>query len=306
MRRLAVLLLLVSVGCSAQDVSPEVKARIQRQVQAQYDLPPNVTVDVGPRHASDFPTYDAVTITFNGNGRSQKVDFLLSQDGKTLVKVTKLDLTKDIYAERMSKIDVKGRPVRGNPGAKVTIVNYDDLQCPFCSRMHYTLMQEILPQYGDRIKIVYKDFPLSMHPWAEHSANNANCLAAENSAAFWAFADYVHANQKAISGSGQDLQKSKAELDRIALNLGKMHGANEERLQACVKAQPDTTLKASMAEGESLGLNATPTMFINGQKLEGAVDAEDVRAVLNQQLLAAGIQPPAPAVAAPAQPKSAN
>ena len=306
MRRLAVLLLLVSVGCSAQDVSPEVKARIRRQVQAQYDLPPNVTVDVGPRHASDFPTYDTVTITFNGNGRSQKVDFLLSQDGKTLVKVTKLDLTKDIYAERMSKIDVKGRPVRGNPDAKVTIVNYDDLECPFCSRMHTTLMQEVLPQYGDRIKIVYKDFPLSIHPWAEHSANNANCLAAESSDAFWAYADYVHANQKTISGSGQDPQKSKAELDRIALDFGKRHGANEERLQACVKAQPDTTLKASMAEGESLGLNATPTMFINGQKLEGAVDADDVKAVLNQQLLAAGIQPPAAAVAAPAQPKSAN
>ena len=60
-----------------------------------------------------------------------------------------------------------------------------------------------------------------------------------------------------------------------------------------------------MAEGESLGLNATPTMFINGQKLEGAVDAEEVKAILNQQLLAAGIQPPAEGPAA-AQPKTAN
>ena len=304
MRRMAVVLLLVCAGCSAQDVSPDVKTRIQRQVQAHYDLPPDVTVEVGPRHPSDFPTYDLVTVTLTSNGKSQKVDFLLSQDGKTLAKVTKIDLTKDIYAERMGKIDVKGRPVRGNPNAKVTIVNYDDLQCPFCSRMHATLMQEILPQYGDRIKVVYKDFPLPMHPWAEHSANNANCLAAENGTAFWEFADYVHANQKVISGPAQDLPKSKAELDRIALDLGKKHGADMGRLQACVKAQPDNALKASMAEGESLGLNATPTLFINGQKLEGAVDAEEVRAVLNQQLLAAGIQPPA---AAPnAQPKAAN
>src|SRR5271165_909641 len=163
MKRLSVLLLLlVCAGCSAQNISPEVKAKIQRQIQAQYDLPSDVTVEVGPRKPSDFPTFDTVTITLKGKEHEQKVDFLLSQDGKTLAKVTKIDLTKDIYAERMSKIDVAGRPVRGNPEAKVTIVNYDDLQCPFCSRMHATLMQEILPQYGDRIKIVYKDYPLPM------------------------------------------------------------------------------------------------------------------------------------------------
>ena len=316
-KRVAVLLLLVSAGCSAQTnpanvssqhasqstgtaISPELKSKIQRQVQAQYDLPPSVKVEVGPRRPSDIPTFDIVTITLSGgeNSHEQKVDFLLSQDGKTLAKLTRLDLTKDIYTERMSKIDVKGRPVRGNPNAKVTLVNYDDLQCPFCSRMHTTLMQEILPVYGDRIKIVYKDFPLSMHPWAMHSANDANCLAAENGTAFWQFADYVHANQKAISGS-QDVQKSKAELDRIALDLGQKNGANMNRLQACIKEQPDKQLKASMAEGEALGLNATPTMYINGQKLEGAVDPDEVRAILNAQLLAAGVQPPAqPAPAA--------
>ena len=302
MKRVAVLFLLMCVGCSAQDVSPELKAKIQRQIQAQYDLPSDVTVAVGPRRPSDFPTYDTVTVTLSGREQhEQKVDFLLSQDGKTLAKVTKIDLTKDIYAERMSKIDVTGRPVRGNPNAKVIVVNYDDLQCPFCSRMHSTLMQEILPEYGDRIKIVYKDFPLSMHPWAIHSANNANCLAVENGTAFWEFADYVHANQKAIS-SGQDVQKAKAELDRIALDTGKKHDADMTRLQACIKAQPDRVLKASMAEGESLGLNATPTLFINGQKLEGAVDPSEVRAILNAQLLAAGVQPPAPPAPAAAPP----
>ena len=294
MKRVAFLLLLVGAGCSAQNVSPELKAKVQRQIQAQYDLPPGVTIDVGPRRPSDFPTYDTVTITLSGDGHEQKVDFLLSQDGKTLAKVTRMDLTKDIYGERMSKIDVKDRPLRGNPNAKVMIVNYDDLQCPFCSRMHSTLMQEILPEYGDRIKIVYKDFPLSMHPWAIHSANDANCLAAQDGTAYWDFADYVHANQKAIN-SGQDVQKAKAELDRIALDLGKKHGADMNRLQACIKEQPDKILKASMAEGEALGLNATPTMYINGQKLEGAVDPDEVRAVLNAQLLAAGVQPPAPA-----------
>ncbi len=321
MKRVVVLMLLVCTGCSAQTspasapaptvpqsagavVSPALKAKIQRQIQAQYDLPPSVTVDVGPRRPSDIPTFDAVTIILSGSsGHEQKVDFLLSQDGKILAKLTRLDLTKDIYTDRMSKIDLNGRPVRGNPNAKVTLVNYDDLECPFCSRMHSTLMQEILPEYGDRIKIVYKDFPLSMHPWAIHSANDANCLAVENGTAYWDFADYVHANQKAIGG-GQDLPKAKAELDRIALNMGKSYGADMTRLQACIKDQPDKVLKASMAEGEALGLNATPTLYINGQKLEGAVDPDEVRAVLNAQLLAAGVQPPPPPPAVQPQPTS--
>lgn len=323
MKRLVVLLLLACAGCSAQSdsskaqtqkqassvaegtpVSADVQAKIVRQVQAQYDLPSEVIVEVGPRRPSDFPTYDEVTISLKGQHHEQKVDFLLSQDGKTLAKVTKIDLTKDIYAERMKQIDVAGRPVRGNPNAKVLIVNYDDLQCPFCSRMHNTLMEEILPQYGDRVKIVYKDFPLSMHPWAKHSANDANCLAQSNGKAYWEFADYIHGNQKMI-GNGQDIAKSTAELDRIALEIGKKNGMDETKLQACLKNPPADVLKASMAEGEALGMNATPTMYINGQKLEGAVDADDVRAVIDSQLVAAGVQPPArPAASAQPQPTS--
>ena len=130
--------------------------------------------------------------------KSQKAEFLLSKDGKTLIRFTKLDLTKDTYAETMNKISLADRPVRGNPDAKVTIVNFDDFECPFCARMHTTLMTEILPQYKDKIKIVYKDYPLlQMHPWAQRAANDANCLAKESGTAYWQLADYLHANQHA-------------------------------------------------------------------------------------------------------------
>jgi len=304
MKRLVFLLLLVCAGCSAQSnnpsqpanssgaLSPELLQRIEHQVRAQYELPPDVIINVSPRHASDIAGFDTVTLTLNGHGREQKLDFLLSKDDKTLARMTRMDLSRDVYAERAGKMDLQGRPVRGNPNAKVTIVNYDDYECPFCSRLHATLTQEILPQYGDKIKVVYKDYPLPMHPWAKHAANDANCLAKESPASFWEFADYVHANQHEVTGD-KDLNKSFASLDKITLDLGKKNAADMNALQACVKNQPDTALKASMNEAESMGVQATPTMFINGEKLEGAVDADDVRAVLNEQLKAAGIQPPA-------------
>ena len=301
LRRLAVFSLLLSVGCSAQTSqpgSPDVNQRIERQIHAYFNVPPDVKVTVGELKPSEFPDYSTVSITLSKGDKAQTMEFLLSKDAKTLLRMSKIDLTKDPYAETMKKIDVAGRPVRGNPDAKVTIVNYDDFECPFCARMHTTLMSDVMKEYGDKVKIVYKDYPLTMHPWAIHAANNANCLAKESEKGYWEFADYVHANQRAINGAQKDVQNAFNELDHIALDIGKKNGADIARLQACIKAQPDAVLKASMAEADALGVNATPTVFVNGQRLEGAVDIEEVRAAVNQQLLAAGVQPPA----APAQP----
>jgi len=294
LKRLAVVsLLLCAVGCAqsnAPTISPDVAEHIQRQVRAFYNIPSDVEIKLGTPSASEFPNYELVPVTMSRAGKSQNAEFLLSKDGKTLVRFTKIDLTKDLYTETMHKIDVAGRPVRGNPDAKVTIVNYDDFECPFCARMHSTLMNQILPQYGDKIKIVYKDYPLvQIHPWAEHAAVDANCLAKESGTAYWELADYLHANQRAMP---QNLQASDGELDRLTLDFGKKNGVDMNRLQACVKTQSDAPVKASMNEGDNVGVNATPTLFVNGERLEGAMDADEVRAAVNRQLLAAGVQPP--------------
>lgn len=312
LKRLAIVLLMLCVGCSAQPnksaAQADVNERIQRQVRAFFNIPPDVVITVGAPAPSEFANYDLVPVTMTRQDKSQKADFLLSKDGKTLIRFTKLDLTKDPYVETMNQISLADRPVRGNPDAKVTIVNFDDFECPFCARMHTTLMSEILPQYKDKIKIVYKDYPLlQIHPWAQHAANDANCLAKENGTAYWQLADYLHANQHAINGSQQNLPASFAEIDRQTMDFGKENGADLPRLQACLKAQSDAVVKASMAEGDKLGVSATPTVFINGERLEGAMDADEVKSALNRQLLAAGVQPPAPAApATPPHPESSS
>src|SRR5436190_3844909 len=207
----------VCLGCSAQAPS-EINQRIERQLRASYSVPASVKVLISAPHASEFPNYDAVSITFDGDGKKQNYEFLLSKDQKTLIRMTKMDLSKDPYAENMKKIDVKGRPVRGNPNAKVVVVNYDDFQCPYCAHMHQTLFPELLKEYGDRVAFIYKDFPLSeIHPWANHAAVNANCLAAQSNDAYWDFADYIHANRDVVnSEKGRDSQL--AALDKITLN----------------------------------------------------------------------------------------
>jgi len=300
LRRATLVLLLICLGCSAQSVPSEVSRRIEQQVRIFYTIPPNVKVVLGPTKPSEFTGYDALTITFDGGDKKKTYDFLLAKDGKTLLRMTKLDLSKDPFAEIMKKIDVNGRPTRGNSQAKVVAVNYDDFECPFCSRMHQTLFPTLLKEYGDRVVFIYKDFPLAeIHPWATHAAVNANCLAAQNPDAYWDFADYMHANQKEVN-SEKSHDGQFAALDRIAMAQGQKHNLDARKLQACLKAQQDNRIKASVHEGEDLGVEATPTMFINGEKVDGALPIDDLRAVLDRALVQAGQTPPVHPAAAPA------
>lgn len=285
-------LMLICLGCSAQSAAPDQVQRIERQVRSYYSIPPGVKITVGPPRQSEFPGYDALTISMDGNGKKQDYDFLLSKDGKTLLRVTRFDLTKDPYAETMKKIDLGGRPVRGNKEAKVVLVNYDDFECPFCSRMHQTLFPELLKEYGDRVEFVYKDFPLSeIHPWATHAAVDANCLVAQNNDAYWDFADYIHANQREVS-SEKTRDAQYAALDRLTTEQGQKHNLDQTKLQSCIKAQNDDAVKASVKEGESVGVSATPTMFVNGQEMDGALPVSDLRAALDRALQQAGVPAP--------------
>lgn len=261
-------------------------------MRAHYSLPPDVKVVVGALRASEFPNYDSLTITFDSPDQKQDYEFLLSHDHKTLVRMTKLDMTKDPYAEIMRKIDVSGRPGRGNKDAKVKIVNYDDFECPFCSRMHSTLFPEIFKEYADRVLIIYKDYPLEeIHPWAVHAAVDANCLGAQGGEAYWEYADYLHSNQRSLN-SVKNRDAQNAELDKLAIAQGQKHNLDTNKLQACIKAQDDKEVRASMSEAEAVGVHATPTMFVNGQKLDGAMPADQVRATLDWALKEAGVEPP--------------
>ncbi len=291
-RRAFLVLLPICLGCSAQSPPPDIVHVVERQVRAHYSLAPDVKVIVGTLRSSEFVNYDALTVTFASPNKKQEFEFLLSRDHKTLVRLTKLDLTRDPYAEVMKKIDVSGRPARGTKDAKVTVVNYDDLECPFCSRMHQTLFPGLFKEYGDRVLFIYKDYPLEeIHPWAVHAAVNANCLGAQNGDAYWDYADYLHGNQQAINGEkGRDGQN--AELDKLATAQAQKHNLEVAKLQACVKAQDEKAVRASMHEGETVGVDATPTMFVNGQKLDGAVPANEVRLALDQALKDAGVAPP--------------
>ena len=161
----------------------------------------------------------------------------------------------------------------------MTLVVYDDFECPFCSRMYVTLMNEVMSKYRDRVKIVMKDFPiLDAHPWAMRAAVDAHCLADQNLAAYWEFSDYVHTHQqevsaKVIKAPGQIERPNGRNRERFGRQISGKAGA----LQACIAAQDQSKVNTSIAEGKSLGVSATPTIFVNGQEVEGMLTVENLR-----------------------------
>lgn len=300
-RRSLFILLLVCLGCVAQSAPPDLARKIEHQVRSFYSLPAEVKVNVGAiTSASDVPGYDTVAVNIDGgDGKQKEYKFLLSKDRNTMLRVTKFDLTKDAFADLMSKIDISGRPTRGAQSAKVVVVNFDDFECPFCSRMHQTLFPEILKEYGDRVMFVYKDYPLTeIHPWAVHAAVDAGCLAAQNGDAYWDFADYIHANKREVDAEKTPPARFDA-VDKIAMLQGQKHNVDVVKLQSCLKAQNEDAVRASMKEADGLGVNATPTLFINGQKIDGAVPISEVRAALDTALKDAGQPVPVHVPSAP-------
>jgi protein-disulfide isomerase len=267
----------------APALTPELSRRIENEIRSRYNVPPQVNLSLAPLTPSDMKGYDDLVVTFTGGSHSTSHTFLVSRDRKTLAHLETMDISVDL----MSKIDVKGRPVKGNPNAKVTVVYYDDFECPFCSRMHTTLFNDVFKDYADKVRVIFKDYPLvEIHPWAMHAAVDANCLSDQNTQAYWDFADYVHANQRAVAG--KSVPEAFTNLDAAAKDQGQKHQIDQDKFQACVKKQDETAVRASMAEADKIGVDSTPTMFINGERFNGVIPEQELRAVLDRDLAEAG------------------
>ena len=295
----------VKPGSSSHAVAgltPEMQRRIEVLIRSRAQLPFTYDVHVTGRAKSDkIPGYDDVTVMIGEAGKpSRPIIFLLSQDEKTLAQLTTFDLNKDPKL----LVNDAGRPARGGgESAPVKIVVFDDLECPFCAREHAALFPALLNRYGDKVRIAYKDFPLSQHLWAAHAEVDANCLAAQNGTAYWNYVDAIHAKASDIGGPEHSLTAAKIELDKIAMDLGASQKVDAPKLKACVEKQDEAPVNAGLREGEQLQVNGVPAIFINGEQINGAAPLEFVYRAIDEALVAEGVTPPPPvplsALAAP-------
>jgi protein-disulfide isomerase len=275
--------------------------RIALMIRTKAGLPFNYDVKVGERKPSTVNGYDEITIYLGEYGKpSRPMAFLISKDDKTLAQMNTFDVSRD----PRTLVTDTGRPTRGGAEkSPVTIVVFDDLECPFCARMHQQIFPELLARYGDKVRISYKDFPLTqIHPWAIHAAVDADCLADQSPAAYWSMVDYMHAHLDDIGldPAAKDKSKEKTlsvalkQIDRLTLDEGARVKVDQPKLSACVERQDESAVRAYMKEGEGLNVTGVPALFINGESITGAVPIEYVYRAVDDALTAQGITPPPP------------
>jgi protein-disulfide isomerase len=174
---------------------------------------------------------------------------------------------------RLDNVSVDDDPVLGPDDAPVTIVEFSDFQCPFCARFQQQTFNALREKYGDDIRIVFRDFPLSsLHPDATKASEAAEC--ADDQGKFWEMHDAMFQSQ-AITGVGLPAVTSMAE----SLDL------DMDEFQECVDSgkYADEVAK-DLQEGTSYGVTGTPTFFINGVRLVGAVPIDQFSAIIDEEL----------------------
>jgi protein-disulfide isomerase len=167
------------------------------------------------------------------------------------------------------KVAAADGQTRGPAGAPIELIEFSDFQCPYCLRANPTVTQ-VLSTYGDRIRFVYRNYPLANHPNARPAAEAAQCAAEQGQ--FWPYHDRLFADQSKLAD--EDLKQS-----AVALGL------DAARFNACFDSHKyKARVEADMQAGNDAGVNGTPAFFINGRMLSGAQPFDEFKRVIDEEL----------------------
>jgi protein-disulfide isomerase len=208
--------------------------------------------------------------------RERQAAYLRELRQKSAVKVL-------IEPMRVS-VDTKDAPIRGNVNAPVTMVEFSDFQCPFCARARPTVNQ-LRETYKDRLRVIFRNFPLQMHAQATKAAEAAACAGEQGR--FWEMHDWMFANQGKLQVP--DLKQHAADL-----------GLKADDFNSCLDSgRHAAEWQKGIADGSSYGVTGTPAFFINGRPIMGAQPFQNFAQIIDDELARVGSLPPPP-VAQPA------
>jgi protein-disulfide isomerase len=251
--------------------------QIVEYVRKAFNVPSAVSVVIKEEKPSLISGLNVLKIEFSSERGSQIQEAWITEDHNKLIVGRFMDLTVDPYKETWSKISFNNVPAKGPAEAKVTIVEYTDFQCPYCSKAHLNV-QELLNTYDGKIRIVYKSFPLNIHNWAEDAAIIGTCAYQQNPEALWKYADYFFENQKTLT---------KETLLTDALGKAKEWNLDVASLKQCVDAKATLTIvQADVKEAQALGFSSTPSFVVNGRPVVGALPIDQFKQVIDEALAA--------------------
>ncbi len=265
---------------AAAQASGDYDARLRDFLRKRFRIPTEDTIDLGPPSPGPFPgvvTRILRVKTVSGQGVSGTI--FTDQTGSKVIIGNLLDLDSDPWGRvEMSKAHLDESAAIGPGNAPVTIVEFADFQCPFCARAFQKVETLVKTTYKGRVRLVYKNFPLSSHPWANQAAIDGECVRMQSPPAFWKLASDLYSRQKSISSD--NLQK---EVEQFGSKMHLDGGA----LKACMSnSAAEARIAQDQGDGTALGVTSTPTFFVNGIPIVGLPEAKVLNLVIDSELSA--------------------
>jgi protein-disulfide isomerase len=237
---------------------------------------PNVKLEIDDPKPSLFPGFFDVFVHLSAGQAKLDRHYYVTADGESIVSGTLWNLDHGPFSETLKLLPKDGFSF-GPANAPVNIVLFSDFECPFCAQLAKTLRQNVPSKYGDKVHVVFQDFPLgTIHPWARAAAESAHCLGDQKPAAFWAFHDWIFEHQKDVTA---------ANLRDKTMEVAKQQSLDESKVGACLDAHtPAAQIDKSVALGHLLQVEQTPTFFINGRTENSALPWERLSTLIDFEL----------------------
>lgn len=252
-----------SAGPTARPATPAAPsvAEVNEFLRRMFGYDPNLSWKVQAIVPADSPGVSHVVATIGEQQRP--IHLYVLPGGKFAAVGDVIPFGADPFQSVRETLRAKAKgSSRGPADAGVTIVEFSDLQCPFCRQAQPTIDRLVNEVAG--VRLVFQPFPLPMHKWAMKAASFGECVSRQKPAAFWDFVSAVYDDQSNITEHNVD-----DKLRRIATGAG----VDSSKAAACADA-PDVYLQIqdSIALGKAVGVNATPTIFIQGRKVQSIAD----------------------------------
>jgi protein-disulfide isomerase len=253
------------------------KKTLEAYVRHLLLYPPHVQVEVGDSVESDIPGLLRVPVRASAGTVSEERVFLVSKDGSRVLDAKVYDINKSPFQREMDRLTTAGQPTLGTPGAPVSIVLFSDFQCSYCAQEGKSLRAELLKAFPTQVQLVFKDFPIAqIHPWAVSAAVAGRCVFSQKPALFWDYHDWAFNNQDQLTAENFN--------SKFNYWAGEK-GLDVPRLNVCRNSpNAQSEVDRSMVEARSLGVNSTPTMFINGRKLGGYIPWDNLKQIIELEI----------------------
>ena len=274
----ALLFVLSGSGQNTSRKSALDKPTLEAYLRHLWVLDSRMNVTIADPTPSEVTGFHDVKVTISMGPQSQNVALMVSKDGAKVIQGSVWDINLNPFKKDIDRLKTQFEPSMGTPGATVVIVAFSDFQCPYCKEEGLMLRKNLLQNYPTQVRLYFKTFPLeTLHPWAKPAAIASRCVYQQDGAAFWEYHDWIFENQASTTVENlkdRTLEWAKARKDIDSLRLGQ-----------CIDTKAtEPEVNANMAEGQSLGVGGTPTLFINGRKIDQTMDWPNLKRIIDDEI----------------------